>query len=245
MNQQEIAQELHALRQELHEAKQQMSATVAIEQPQPYKRVRWTSVPTFLKKKLFLLGAVAVLAVGISYGVKQVLYQQAVTKEASFVEQVKDLSQLATSQAYVKAVIEKEDNQLFGKEIETDLPGTKRKLLLIVPGTVTAGVDLAELDSSNLSINEAEKKMSITLPHATIIQDPSLDLDQAQTFSVEGLFRTEVNWDEAYELAGEAEALILQEAKNQGLLETAESNATKTLTEFFANLGWEAEITYE
>lgn len=55
---------------------------------------------------------------------------------------MQDLAVLATAEAHVKVIMEQEDNKLFGKDISVDIPGTKRELLLVVPATVLAGVDL-------------------------------------------------------------------------------------------------------
>lgn len=166
-------------------------------------------------------------------------------EKGSFVEQVKQLSSLATAEAYVKAVIEKEDNEIFGKEIKMNIPGTKRHILLIVPGTVIAGIDLEKISEDAIEVQEEEKRVTITLPKGELIHAPSLHFDDVQTFSVEGVFRSEVDWEEGYELAEEAKQLIEKEAIAQGLLEKAEENAEKVLKEFFSQLGYKATIQYE
>lgn len=239
----EILAQLEAIKSEIKEAKQQTASTVAVNN-------RSSSFKTETKKwnlKWSLL-LIVLLLVGSIIGIGSIKFLSGATPEVekgSFIEHMKELSSLASSQAFVKAVIEKENNQLFGKEISTNLPGTKRKLLLVVPGTVTAGVDLQNIGESQLKMNEEAKMLEITLPHATIIQEPSLDFEEIQAFSVEGIFRSEVNWEEAYDLAAEASTLVKEEAIAQGLLEMAEKNAEKTLKEFFTQLGYEVSIRYE
>lgn len=245
----EIQDQLDAIMKELKEAKQQTASTVAINQG----KTTFT-LPHFLrvgfKKWSWKLAIIPLffLLIGTLIGTGLFSFFNAThakLEKGSFVEQMRDLSTLATSQAYVKAVIEKEDNQIFGKEIQTNIPGTKRKLLLIVPGTVTAGVDLEKLEQKDISIDKANKKITITLPKAKMIQEPSLDLENAQTFSVEGIFRKEVNWDEAYQLADEAKEQIEKEAISQGLFKLAEKNAEKTIKEFSNQFGgYKAEIKY-
>ncbi|TFE04205.1 DUF4230 domain-containing protein [Jeotgalibacillus salarius] len=163
----------------------------------------------------------------------------------TFVEQVRDMNALATSQAFIKTVVEQTDNQLFGQDINVNLPGTQRKLLLIVPGTVLAGVDLEQLTEDDIEVNEEERTISLTLPRASLLQEPSLRMDEVEAFSVEGIFRSNVNWEEGFEIAAEAQTLMEQEAIEQGVLIQAEENAARALTEFFEYAGYDAEITFE
>lgn len=243
MSGKDVQTQLDALQRELTEAKQQISATVAINEMHHHYQSKTNLIPKSLRWKLAGIAVLLLVVIGAIFTIKGT--EKATIQSGSFIEQIKDLSSLATSQAYVKAVIEKEDNQLFGKEINKNLPGTKRKFLLIIPGTVTAGVDLAGITDSHLQVNEADKTIKITLPAAEVIQEPTLNFDQAQVYSVEGIFRDEVNWNEAYELAEEAKGIVKEEAISQGLIEIAEQNAERTLTEFFSALGYKAVITYE
>lgn len=243
MNEKEVQSQLEALQKELTEAKQQMAASLAFNEIHHHNQSKVRGIPKSIVWKLLGIILFILVIFGATFTIKGT--NQATVQSGSFIEQIKDLSSLASSQAYVKAVIEKEDNQLFGKDISTNLPGTKRKFLLIIPGTVTAGVDLAGITETNLHVNEEEKIIEIKLPQASIIQEPTLDFDQAQVFSVEGIFRNEVNWNEAYELAEEAKGLVKEEAISQGLIQVAEQNAEKTFTEFFSALGYRTVITYE
>jgi len=243
----EILAQLDAIMHELKESKQQTSAAIAIENRKstPSLRGFFRIKKGYVKLIIFLLAFILVGAL-LGVGAYKILSgAEPKMEKGSFIEHMRELSSLATSQAFVKAVIEKEDNQLFGKEIKTNIPGTKRKLLLVVPGTVTAGVDLQNVSEGRVKIEEEKKKLDITLPHATILQEPSLEFEQVQAFSVEGIFREEVNWEEAYELAAEAKALVKEEAIAQGLLDMAEKNAEKTLREFFAQMGYEVKVHYE
>jgi hypothetical protein len=251
MSEKDMQTQLDAIQKELSEAKQQMAATMAINDRRSQYQSKTRILPKLVKWKLAAVVIVILVAVGAFFTIKGT--EKETIQTGSFIEQIKDLSTLATAQADVKAVIEKEDSQLFGKElskilpniISENLPGTKRKLLLIMPGTITAGVDLEGITESHLQVNDKDKTIKITLPAAKVIQEPTLDFEQAQVFSVEGIFRDEVNWNEAYELAEEAKGLIKEEAISKGLMERAEQNAEQTLTKFFSALGYEAVITYE
>ncbi|UPO87509.1 DUF4230 domain-containing protein [Niallia sp. Man26] len=197
-----------------------------------------------IKRAFFMVVLLLVLVAIIIACWKMAMADEPAIKEGSFVEQMKDLSSLATSQAFVKVILEKEDNEIFGKEISTDIPGTKRKILLVVPGSVTAGVNLEEIESDRIAVDEEKKEISLKLPHAEILQEPSIDFDQVETYSISGLFRGDVDWEEGYQLANEAKEEIKKEAGSQGLLEKAEANAEKTIKEFYSQLGYSVKIEY-
>ena len=158
---------------------------------------------------------------------------------------VQELSTLATAEAYMKGVLHVKDNKIFGKDIPIDLPGTKREVLLIVPATVIAGVDLKGITSEDMAINEETKEIDITLPHAKLIQDPSLRMDKIQSVDNSGLFRGEIKWDEGNDLTAKVQEQIRQDAITSGLLDTAEKNAEKVLKEFFKNIDYTVNVTFK
>ncbi|OEH92077.1 hypothetical protein BFG57_17005 [Bacillus solimangrovi] len=200
----------------------------------------------FLKtwgKWLFLLTLFVIIS---GAGVFWYMTQSSATNETgSYVTEVRELSKLATAEAFVKTVIEHEDNQLFGKDINVNVPGTKRKVLLIIPGNILAGVDLQQVSENDINIDEEKKTMHITLPHAQLLQEPSLDVDEVKLFSVEGVFRGDVDWEEGFEFAAEAKQQMIEEATEMGLFTRAEEQAEKVLQQFFAKLGYEVEVMYE
>ncbi|MGD6966501.1 DUF4230 domain-containing protein [Rossellomorea vietnamensis] len=240
--------EIEALLAELKSSSQQTSATAVLDRGKvkmPFFKAG-KAIFSIWKSKFLIMLLIAVLVIsGLSIGMYSWLAGSTFQEEqGSFVEQIKDMNSLATAQAFTKAVIEQEDNKIFGKEISADVPGTKRKLLLVVPGTVLAGVDLKKISENDILIDEEGKEMTIELPRAEILQSPSLDTENIKTFSVEGIFRSEVDWEEGFGLAQAAKELIQQEAIDQGLLQTAEKNAEKSLKEFFGQLGYKVTIEY-
>jgi Protein of unknown function (DUF4230) len=235
---------------ELRASEREAAAASAVYHRSRSERNSWklmTGVLAFWKNRVLLVLLVVILAVG---GTAAFMYAwlsgSTFTEEkGSFVERIQDMSSLATAQGFVKAVIEQEDNQIFGKEISADLPGTKRELLLVVPGKVLAGVDLQLVDKNDIVVDEEKKEIQLTLPRAEILQEPSLDTDKIKTFSVEGIFRDEVDWKEGFAFAEVAKDMISKEAVDQGLLQAAEKNAEKSLKGFFEQLGYKVTITYE
>ncbi|UTE77628.1 DUF4230 domain-containing protein [Rossellomorea sp. KS-H15a] len=240
-------QEMEAILADLKATERQTGASLAIENRSSRRRGWTNTLLIFWKRKvvLFLLVFLLVLG-GAAIGVYSLLSGSTFTEEkGSFVERIQEMSSLATAQGFVKAVIEQEDNQLFGKEINADLPSTKRKLLMVVPGTVLAGVDLQGIDGKDIVVDEEKKEIQLTLPRAEILQEPSIDTDNIKTFSVEGIFRNDVDWNEGFALAEVAKDQISQEAIEQGILSAAEKNAEKSLKGFFEQLGYDVTIEFQ
>ncbi|MFT8321387.1 MAG: DUF4230 domain-containing protein [Bacillus sp. (in: firmicutes)] len=240
--------EKESIKKELDAAKkEQASASLDMSTSREF---RFPKFRLYSKKKrqfkllFFLVVFIMVLLAVIAGLLKMSFTDKASVRTSSYLEQMKDLSSLATSQAFVKVILEKEDNELFGKEIETNIPGTKRKLLLVVPGAVTAGVNLENLTSDQLKIDEDKKQITLNLPHAQLLQDPSIDFEKVETYSLAGIFRGEVDWNEGYSLANEAKEEIQKEAINQGVLTVAETNAKKTLKQFYEQLGYSVQVTF-
>jgi hypothetical protein len=110
------------------------------------------------------------------------------------------------------------------------------RLLLIVHGEVTAGVDLGRLDSSAVAISG--RSIAIDLPAAEVFST-RLDNDRTQVYTREtGLFtRPDPNLES--EVRREAERQIHQAALDSGILANAEANARLTLTTFIKGLGFD------
>lgn len=239
-----IAQ-LEKLLVELTASQQQSAVTIAGDYNSrslstPKGKFKFLIKASRLKIILVILALLVIVAGGIWLFQGNTFKQKSVT----YVERVQKLATLATAEAYTKVVLQEEDNKILGKDISIDLPGTKRELLLIVPATVIAGVDLKDITSKDMVINEETKEIDITLPHAELIQEPSLQMDKIQTFVDGGLFRDDVKWDEGFDLADKAQKQIRQEAISEGLLDTAEKNAEKVLKEFFKNIGYTVNVTF-
>ncbi|WP_226669677.1 DUF4230 domain-containing protein [Metabacillus litoralis] len=240
-----IAQLERQLR-ELNEAQQQSAATISVGQNSRYLSSPQGISKSFLNfgrlKNFLIIAIVIFLALVIALGGTR-LFADSTSKQESvtFVERVQELATLATAEAHMKEVLHQEDNKKF---LNINLPGTKREVLLVVPATVIAGVDLKGITSNDMVINEETKEIDITLPHAEIIQEPSVQMDKIQALDKNGLFRDDVKMDEGFELAAEAQEKIRQGAISSGLLDSAEKNAEKVLKEFFKNDGYTVNVTF-
>jgi hypothetical protein len=111
------------------------------------------------------------------------------------------------------------------------------RLLLIVHGDVTAGVDLAALDPSNVNVNG--KSVDLKLPEP-IVFSTRVDNGRTRVYTREtGLFSSPDPELES-ETRREAERQLTQAALDGGILKTAAANARATLTSLLQGLGFEA-----
>jgi hypothetical protein len=245
----EKIEQLERLLIELKEAEEQSAATIAVGHnsrtfsPSPPKGI----FKSFLKAgglKIILPMVILVFLIGViaSGGIR--LFSVSTIKQQEsvmFVEHVQELATLATAEAHMKAVIHEKEKKNF---LKMNLPGTKRELILVVPATVIAGVDLKGITSDDMVINEETKEIDIILPHAKLIQDPSLQMDKILAVDMNGLFLADIKMNEGFEKAAEAQEQIRQDAISIGLLDTAEKNSEKVLKEFFKNIGYTVNVTF-
>ncbi|WP_146552937.1 DUF4230 domain-containing protein [Rummeliibacillus sp. SL167] len=166
-------------------------------------------------------------------------------QKGSFVERIQDLNELTTVEVYTKAVVEQEDNKLFGKEIGMDLPGINSKVLVIVPGGVKAGVDFSGVTEKNIEVDEKKKTATITLPAAKILGEPEIYLDKAQVITDTGLFRSKPDIKKGYDLADEAKKQMIEEATTQGVLKIAEKNAKNSVADMFSLVGYHVTVKFK
>lgn len=162
-----------------------------------------------------------------------------------FLEQIQDLNELSTAEAFSKVIIEREDNAIFGKEIGLDLPGTKRQLLVVIPGSVRAGIDFSKVSKEDIKLDEEAKTATLTLPPAEFLGGPELFMDQVEVFSYDGLLRSGTDISEAYELADEAKKMMLKETEGQGVLKTAETNAARSVQEMFGLVDYDVTVKFK
>jgi hypothetical protein len=110
------------------------------------------------------------------------------------------------------------------------------RLLLIVYGEVTAGVDLSKLDAGHIEVSGHDVVM--TLPAAEIFA-ARVDNERTRVYSREtGLF-TQPDPNLESDMRKEAERQIRQAALDGKILETAATNARATMTTFLSGLGFE------
>lgn len=251
MGDQKKIQEIEKLLKELKAAESESAVTV--EEAMGRRKSFWRIGKLFLSFKLwkrsFILMAVLaiLLVIAIPFVTFYVLKQGSTFTEEKgvFVEQIQDLNEMATAEAFTKVIVERSDNQLFGQSIGMNVPGTKRQLLVVIPGSVKAGVDLSGVTENDIVIDDEKKTAKLTLPAAQFLGGAEIYFEDVETYSYEGVFSEKADINEAYDLAAEAKTLILEEATGQGVLKTAQFNAEKTLKEMFSFAGYDVTIEFK
>jgi hypothetical protein len=200
----------------------------------------------FRNSFLVLIVVLLLLLVALPLGTWWMIQGSTATEsKGAFLEQIQDLNELSTAEAFTKVIIERQDNKLFGKEIGLDLPGTKRQLLVVVPGAVRAGIDFSEITEDDIKLDEEAKTATLTLPRAKILGGPEIFMDKVEVYSYDGLFRESADISEAYDIAEEAQKLIIEEATGQGVLKTAETNAASSVQEMFNLVEYDVKVQFE
>jgi hypothetical protein len=198
-----------------------------------------------LSKKRLLLILVLLAALSGFAWAWSILSLQEKPSQAFFVTGVRELSALATAEAYVVTTLEGSDNKIFGIDIDVDVPGTKRTYLFVVPAKMLAGVDLKQVTEEDVVIDHKNKTVEITLPHAVFLEE-AIQMEQIKVFTDEGLFRSSTDFKEGLKLLSEEQVLgkLREEAGAAGILQTAERNAERALQELYGRLGYKLTVNY-
>lgn len=195
---------------------------------------------------LVLIAILLLLLVALPLGTWWMIQGSTETEsKGSFLEEIQDLNELSTAEAFSKVIIERSDNEIFGQDIGFNLPGTRRQLLVVIPGSVRAGIDFSQITEEDIIVDEEAQTATLTLPRAEFLGGPELFMDQIEVYSYEGLLRGDGDIAEAFDLADEAKKLMLEETRGQGVLELAESNAEKSVREMFKLVDYDVTIQFE
>lgn len=195
---------------------------------------------------VFLAISVVVLLRGVQQATQPVIeLQQGVSTEVArllhptptiipdpvtIIHEIQSLARLETIHYSVEKVITAETGQgpfgfLFGD-----------RLLLVAHGSVIAGVDLAEIEESDISI-DGNGVVTLQLPPAEVFI-AALDNEKTYVYDREVGFlrRGDVELESAARLA--AEEAILEAALSDGILEQAQVNAEAYLFRLLGSLGF-------
>ncbi|MCZ8538096.1 DUF4230 domain-containing protein [Paenisporosarcina quisquiliarum] len=234
----------------LEELKAQDEIAVTLESVQPRSSGFGQSGTLFKsiwkRKMLWFITALIVLVVSVPFITLWAIKGSTFTEnKGAFLVRIQAINELATAEAYTKAIIKRQDNKIFGQEIGLDLLGTKRQLLVVIPGSVKAGIDFSKVEAEDIVLDEEAKTATLTLPKAEFLGGPEMFFDQVEVFSAEGLLREKPDIAEGYELATEAKEMIMKETKEQGVLQLAEENAARSVSEMFSLVGYDVTVEFE
>jgi hypothetical protein len=146
---------------------------------------------------------------------------------------IRDLSELTSAEYHVERVIDLTERQraLFG------LVEAEDAILLIAAGSVTAGVDLAEIDGTSVDVVPEEKRARIRLPPPKILRSR---IDNERTY----VHRRETDLlakrQEHLETRArrEAEQAIRKAAEQADILGRARGNARRSVESLVRSLGY-------
>ena len=153
------------------------------------------------------------------------------TSRPTVVRHIRQLQRLETVvYGMDKIVSGGQDNRYLPRMLAGD------RLLLIVYGEVTAGVDLGNLDANQIDISG--HLVRIAIPPAEVFST-RIDNDRTRVYAREtGLF-THPDPNLESDVRREAERQVRQAALDGGILPTATGNARATVTTFLKGLGFE------
>lgn len=153
------------------------------------------------------------------------------TSRPTVVSQIQRLQRLETVVFGMdKIVVGERESKYLPKFLAGD------RLLLVVFGEVTAGVDVGRIQVDDVTVEG--RTIRLKLPEPEIFAT-RLDNERTRVYSREtGLF-SKVDPELETDVRREAERQVRQAALDGGILETARNNARVTLTSFLQGLGFE------
>jgi hypothetical protein len=181
----------------------------------------------------FLLGLVAATAIAV-VAAWLLFFQSGLHIDLSrpaVVQRIQRLQRLET-------VVYSMEKIVTGEQVNAYLPRmlAGERILLIVHGEVTAGIDLGRLEDAKIDIKG--RSIEIELPPAEVFST-RLDNEQTRVYSREtGLF-TVPDPNLESEVRRAAERQIRQAAIDGGILKTAAENSRATLSGLLGGLGFE------
>lgn len=148
---------------------------------------------------------------------------------ALVVQQVKDVAKLVSSEATMRDVVIYENTWL----------GSTKRSLVVVTGKVLAGINLEK--GTDVKIDEAARKLTITLPNAEIL---AVEVTEMKTYDEQrGLWNTfeAADRDRIFQ---QARQQIEAGGKEARLTEQANKSAKKLLETMFSRDGYRAEVSF-
>jgi hypothetical protein len=145
------------------------------------------------------------------------------------VEQVKAVAKLVSSEMTVRDVVTYRNTRY----------GSTKQALIVVTGKILAGIDLDE--GTDVRIDSAERRITITLPGAKIL---AVDILQLRTYDEQrGLWNPfqPADRDAIY---GEVRRQLHRSAADMGIVARANESAARMLETMFSVDGYTAEVRF-
>ena len=142
-----------------------------------------------------------------------------------------DIGEFATQAGYYTNVntIKKPDRTIAGVPI----PGTSSRAIMTYSGTIRAGLDFSQIE---ISVNTEQKKVTLKMP-ATRILSNEIDLESCEIYDEFSNIFNQIDIRNYNESLGEMKTKAEAQARENGILEAARSNAEVLIGNMFKNAG--------
>lgn len=187
------------------------------------------------RKKWTLLGVLAILAIAAFFLLQRAARLPALVNNQTnithslVVEKIQSVAKLVSSEITLRDVIVYEDTWY----------GSTKRSLVVVTGKLLAGINLER--GSDVKIDEAAKRLKISLPNAGIL---AVDITDMKTYDEQrGLWNAfaPADRDKIYQQARQK----IEESGREGkLLDHANQSAKQLLETMFTRDGYTAEVSF-
>ena len=154
------------------------------------------------------------------------------------VEAITAMKQLSLVEYRVSKIIKADDEGAWYKIGE-------RKILLSCTAYLKAGIDLATFGPDDVDVDWTGKRVSVTIPHATLL---SLDMPASeirQEYDHVTMLRQSFTAEERNALLRQGEKQIRDSVPSLGILEKADENARRFFESVFQKMGFESvEVSF-
>lgn len=178
---------------------------------------------------IVLLAIAAVVLLQRATRIPTLVNNQTNISHSLVVEKVQNVAKLVTSESTMRDVVIFEDTWY----------GSTKRSLVVVTGKLLAGINLER--GSDVKIDEAAKKIKISLPNASIM---AVDITEMKTYDEQrGLWNTfqPADRDKIFQ---QARSQIEEAGKQAHLLERANQSAKQLLETMFTRDGYTAEVSF-
>ena len=148
------------------------------------------------------------------------------------VEAITAMRQLSLVEYRVSKIVKADDEGAWYKIGD-------RKILLSCTAYLKAGVDLATFGPDDVDIDWTGKRVSVTIPHATLL---SLDMPASEIreeYDHVTMLRSSFTAEERNALLRQGEKQIRESVPSLGILEKADENARRFFESVFLKMGFE------
>lgn len=156
------------------------------------------------------------------------LTEQMETKAA----ELQAMGEIGTVEYTVTKIVKANDNAEWYKIGD-------RKVLFTTTSYLKAGISLDNFTMDNVVINESDKSISVTLPHAKLLSINLPPENIKLAYEKVSAIRRDFSSEERIALLQQGEADIRADIRNLGILEDAEHNATEFFSALLSQMGFE------